>query len=366
MLYTRQHALLLGVAGALVAALSLTVCRPHPWPYALHTDLVTRHSIGSTCDRDVALQRKDRRISLTRSRHAKLRGEWRFDPHTTCFHAGPDERRQIGRLGPEQARRRYVVASLQRSGSPSSVCRSFYEQTTLEAFNIIPDWATNNTFIAKASLGRPCAAVHARERSGVAAGICDDCGGFHPRHVSAHSGRERGRASAHHRDRRRPRQARCTCAAAHELPLTQLVPRGTLRIEVRFEFVHNSGSQHQRMRCVAAPLPCTHCRDGRHDWRRELAAKCEQSTNSIGLGCRALKHRLGRMLCRYTFVTAVLLATAVRCGAVRVAADLCVASRLARTAGPQCGSVVPTVVRMAQRCYGLAAAGSESVLFTHQ
>ena len=230
MLYTRQHALLLGVAGALAAALSLTVCRPHPWPYALHTDLVTRHSIGSTCDRDVALQRKDRRISLTRSRHAKLRGEWRFDPHTTCFHAGPDERRQIGRLGPEQARRRYVVASLQRSGSPSSVCRSFYEQTTLEAFNIIPDWATNNTFIAKASLGRPCAAVHARERSGVAAGICDDCGGFHPRHVSAHSGRERGRASAHHRDWRRPRQARCTCAAAHELPLTQLVPRGTLRV----------------------------------------------------------------------------------------------------------------------------------------
>ena len=126
------------------------------------------------------------------------------------------------------------------------MCRSFYEQTTLEAFNIIPDWATNNTFIAKASLGRPCAAVHARERSGVAAGICDDCGGFHPRHVSAHSGRERGRASAHHRDWRRPRQARCTCAAAHELPLTQLVPRRTLRIEVRVEFVDNSGS-------IAAP-----------------------------------------------------------------------------------------------------------------
>ena len=81
MLYTRQHAWLLGVAGALAAALSLTVCRLHPWPYAFHTDLVTRHSIGSTCDRDVALQRNDRRISLTRSRHA-LRGEWRDSTRT--------------------------------------------------------------------------------------------------------------------------------------------------------------------------------------------------------------------------------------------------------------------------------------------
>jgi hypothetical protein len=42
----------------------------------------------------------------------------RFDPHTTCYHAGPDERRQIGRLGPKQARSRYVVTSLQRSRSP--------------------------------------------------------------------------------------------------------------------------------------------------------------------------------------------------------------------------------------------------------
>ncbi len=88
-------------------------------------------------------------------------------------------------------------------------------------------------------------------------------------------------------------------------------------------------SQHQRMRCVAAPLPCTHCRDGRHDWRRELAAKCEQSTNSISLGSCS-NHRLGPILCPYSSVTAVLRCDcgavrfgAVRCGAVRCGAVRC-------------------------------------------
>ena len=128
-------------------------------------------------------------------------------------------------------------------------------------------------------------------------------------------------------------------------------------------------SQHQRMRCVAAPLSCTHCRDGRHDWRRELAAKCEQSTNSISCLITGLDQCCAPIVssqpsCGATAVR--LRCGAVRCGAVRVAADLCVASRLARTGGPQCGSVVPTVVRMAQRCsYELAAAG-RLTLFTHQ